>query len=104
MRKKPSALKDILFLSISSFILVVAWLGFNLYHSWVTTTITPELQIRIVPISPEFDTATIDKLKLRKQVAPADTLPNTLAPTRAPIIPTSSQPQPSELPVTIRGE
>lgn len=115
MRKKPSAIKDILFLSISSFIVVAAWVGFNLYHSYVTTTIAPDLQLRIIPISPEFDTATLEKLKLRKQIVPADTLSDTTTPTRAPISPTGSQPrptgvspalqpQPTELPVTIRGE
>lgn len=78
MKKKPSTIKDILFLAISSFIVVVAWIGFNLYHTYVTSTITPELQTSITPITADFDTATINKLKTRNQVAPVNALSNTI--------------------------
>jgi hypothetical protein len=121
MRKKPSVLKDLLFLSISSFIVVVAWVGFNLYHSYVTTTITPELQIQIVPINPNFDTAMLEKLKARKQVAPITELSSvtfeptprvesttqiipatTIAPT--PIVSSPAPPIVSDIPVTVNGQ
>lgn len=78
MRKKTSPIKDILFLAISSFIVVAAWIGFNLYHTYVTSTITPELQTSITPITPEFDMVTINKLKFRNQVIPLNSLSNAI--------------------------
>lgn len=62
--------KDLLFLSVWTFIVVAAWIGFSLYHAWVTSTITPELQIAIQPIAGSFDTTTINQLRTRKRVAP----------------------------------
>lgn len=70
MTVKKVTRKDVLFLSISSFVLTAAWLGFNLYHSWVTTTITPELQQQIKQIDPNFDTQTINELKGREKIDP----------------------------------
>ena len=66
---------------------MAAWIGFNLYDTWVTTTITPEMQIQINPIDPNFDTATLQKLKSRKQVSPINTLSS-----KTPIEP-SAQPE-----------
>ena len=68
--KKNRAQKDILYISISSFVLVVLWVGFNLYHAYVTSTIEPDLQIKILPIEPRFDTETIEKLKTREKITP----------------------------------
>ncbi len=121
MKKKPSTIKDILFLSISSFIVVVAWVGFNIYHSYVTTTITPELQIQIIPIQPEFDMATIQTLKTRRQVQPITNLSGKAAAVPTPTIAAQSlspnettnetQPAPTQLPnpeidipITVQGE
>lgn len=111
MKKKPSTLKDILFLSISSFVVVAAWIGFNIYHSWVTTTITPELQIQIIPIQPDFDIATVEKIKARKHIVPITTLSS-----KAPVpTPAGNETQPvltptpralleENIPVTVDGE
>ena len=63
--------KDILFIFISSTVVVAAWVGFNLYHKWVTTTISPDLQIQISPIESNFDRDTIEKLKQRTHISPA---------------------------------
>ncbi|HSW48238.1 MAG TPA: hypothetical protein VLG67_04110 [Candidatus Saccharimonadales bacterium] len=68
--KKEKAQKDILYISISSFVLVALWIGFNLYHAHVTSTITPDLQLKIVPIDPKFNTDVIQKLKTRQQITP----------------------------------
>lgn len=62
--------KDILYLNISIFVIVVAWIGFNLYHTWATTKISEEVQAQVVPIQPVFDTQTINQLKTRQKVAP----------------------------------
>lgn len=68
--KQNRAQKDILYISISIFVLVVLWIGFNLYHAYVTSTIAPDLQLQIAPIDPKFDTEIINKLKTREKIAP----------------------------------
>jgi ABC-type lipoprotein release transport system permease subunit len=68
---KSKAQKDILYISISSFILVVLWIASNLYHAYVTSTVTPELQNQIQQINPNFDIETVQKLKTRQIVNPA---------------------------------
>ncbi len=68
--KKSTAQKDILYISISSCILVILWVGFNIYHAHVTSTIEPDLQLQIQPIEPRFDSEVIQNLKTR-QTPPA---------------------------------
>ena len=70
MRKKHITQLDILFLSVSLFVIVTMWIGFNLYHAWVTSTITEDLQVQIIPIAPKFDLVTLDKLKTREKIEP----------------------------------
>lgn len=86
MRKNKVTQKDILSLSISMFILVVAWIGFNIYHTFATSTISTDLQMQITPISPNFDTDTIHKLKQRTKIDPL--FESTQASPSAPINPT----------------
>lgn len=62
--------REILFLIISTFILVVVWVGFSVYHNAVTSTISQALSIQITPISPTFDMQTFEKLKEREKVSP----------------------------------
>lgn len=68
--KKNKAQKDILYISISSFVLVALWIASNLYHAYATSTITPELQQQIEPIPGSFDNETIQKLKTRENIIP----------------------------------
>jgi hypothetical protein len=62
--------KDILIILIPLFLLTVLWVIFNIYHSYVTSTIKDPLTIQIVPIESKFDTATINSLKNRQKVDP----------------------------------
>ncbi len=62
--------KDLLLLIVSFFILVVAYLGFSVYHNSVTSTIPEVLNIQITPISPSFDQKTIDNIKKRRVITP----------------------------------
>ena len=62
--------RDVLFLVISTFVLIVAWIGFSIYHNLVSSTITKPVAEKIVPINPTFDTRTIDTLKERKNIEP----------------------------------
>ncbi len=62
--------KDILLLLIPSFVLIVAWIVFSIYHSSVTSTITETVTKEILPISPIFDQDAIDAVKQKGKVAP----------------------------------
>lgn len=62
--------KDVLIILWMTFITTVAWIGFNIYHAIVTSTISEELQMQILPIDPNFDMATINKLKSREKIEP----------------------------------
>lgn len=62
--------RDVFILFTCTFVLVVAWIGFNLYHSYTTSKISETQAITVTPIDPTFDTKVISTLKLRKQVLP----------------------------------
>src|SRR5579862_4631265 len=79
--------KDILFIFISSFIVIVAWIGFNIYHIYVTSTVSQDLQLDLIPINPTFDAQTIQQLKTRENINPAFEMQKAAAtPTPAPLI------------------
>jgi hypothetical protein len=91
MKQKRSNLqKDILFILISSFIVVVAWIGFNIYHIWATSTVSQNLQLELTPISPEFDQQTMQQLKTRENIQPLFENPKNSGP-NTNITPTPAQ-------------
>jgi len=100
--------KDFLFLSSSLFVVVMAWIGFNLYHAWVTSTISADLQLQIIPIQGRFDTVTLEKLKTRKKIAPVFTSSSLIATPTASLSPTPSESVPTitgtPTPTTIQSE
>lgn len=57
--------KDILVLSILTFLTVVAWIAFDAYHAHVTSTLTEVEKKLMEPITPSFDEKIIAKLKER---------------------------------------
>lgn len=59
----------------SVFILVLIWIALSIYHNTITSTIPEALSIQVAPISPAFDTQTLEKLKKRKIVEPSFELP-----------------------------
>lgn len=62
--------KEIIFILASMFILVIAWIVFNIYHNSATSTIPESVVMQIAPITPAFDLATIEKLKSRNKIEP----------------------------------
>ena len=62
--------KDIIILLVPTFIVIIIWVIFSIYHSSVASTIPQALNIQITPIKPTFDTNTISKLKQRQKVNP----------------------------------
>lgn len=57
--------KDLLVLSILTFLTVVSWIASDAYHASVTSTITPVEQKLMTPLNPTFDKAVITDLKGR---------------------------------------
>lgn len=57
--------KQILFLSILTFVTVLAWIAFDLYHAVTTSTISPVQENQIKPLESKFDTQVILDLKKR---------------------------------------
>jgi hypothetical protein len=114
MRSKRVTEKDLLVLSISIFVVVVLWIGFNIYHAWATSTISEDLQLQIIPIEGKFDTQTLNKLKTRKKIEPIFELsgqsfqnPATPSAQISPTItisPTTQEPTPTEEPVVLIEE
>lgn len=79
--------RDIITLLIPSFILILAWIIFSIYHSSVSSTIPPAVNIQISPIKPVFDMDAISKLKQRQKVTPIYEGPVAATPTPTPGFP-----------------
>lgn len=63
--------KDILIILALLFIFVIAWIGGNIYHNIASSTISETETRDISPITPTFDTKTVNKLKLRQKIPPS---------------------------------
>lgn len=78
--------KDILIILVLLFVSVVVWIGGDIYHSIVSSTISETANQDISPITPAFDTKTINKLRLRQKINPSFELQNIIpTPTSLPI-------------------
>ncbi len=88
--------REILFVVISIFILVLVYIGFNIYHNAASSTISDTLSVQIVPINPGFDLKTIESLKKRTQISP-----DYQAPPQATSSPSSILPLPSPTPFSV---
>lgn len=62
--------REIYVLLISSFVLVVFWIAFSIYHNSVTSTIPATLNIQIIPINPNFNAKAISDIKTRQEITP----------------------------------
>lgn len=61
-------IKNLLILSGFTAFVVFLWIGLTVFHNSVDTQIPVTTQSRIVPITPSFDTTTLDSLKKREVV------------------------------------
>ncbi|OGH05431.1 MAG: hypothetical protein A2W22_02620 [Candidatus Levybacteria bacterium RBG_16_35_11] len=68
--------REIYILLISSFVLVVFWIAFSIYHNSVTSTITPMQNVQIIPIEPTFNSQAISNIKTRPEATPLYQLEN----------------------------
>lgn len=84
--------KDILIIIILLFIFALAWIAGGIYHSAVKSTISQSTNQDMSPITPSFDTKTIDKLKERRKIIPSFELgPITPTPVVLPTLKISPQ-------------
>lgn len=61
--------KNILILAVLiAFVALILILG-NVYHNITTSTVSSDITIQTVPITPSFDTNTLELLKKRKKVS-----------------------------------
>lgn len=82
--------KDILIIIILLFIFALVWIGGSIYHSAINSTISENVNQDIVPIVPNFDTKTVDKIKSREKIIPSFDLGNvTPTPLILPTLPPS---------------
>ena len=56
---------DTLRFGILSFIVVTAWIGFEIYHAYTTSTINPEVEKYLTPLNPSLNTKVLDNLANR---------------------------------------
>lgn len=59
--------KEFTIIAIIIFLSVVAWITFDFFRAKNSTIITQTELKRVVPLTPTFDTDTIDKLKGREE-------------------------------------
>src|SRR5574337_353762 len=62
--------KDIILILIPTFVFVLVWIGFNIYHNSITSTLTNNEVVQITAINPTFDLNTLNSLKQREQFVP----------------------------------
>lgn len=79
--------KDLLFILISSTLVVILWIIFGIVHSSITSTITQSTASDIKPIGNSFDLKAIDSLKGRYNINPQNAVLLTPTPLPTPTIP-----------------
>lgn len=57
--------KDILALAVLTFITILVWIGFEAYHTAVTSTVPERLEVLVQPLSPKVSVEVVDELKTR---------------------------------------
>lgn len=62
--------RDILLVLIPTFLLVILWVIFNIYHNSIERTVSKTVTAEVVPINPDFDFQTIENLKKREIIQP----------------------------------
>ncbi len=87
--------KELLFIVVSFFLLIIVYIGFSVFHNSVTSTISEDLNIQILPISSTFDEKTISELKKRNNVSPIYQLTPLQSPTPSSIPTPTLSPTPA---------
>ncbi len=58
--------KNLTYIAIFTFIIILSWIGFGVYHSYATSTIGNDTQVLISPIPAHFDLDVVKQISERK--------------------------------------
>jgi hypothetical protein len=61
---------ELLYIVVSLFVIVVLWIGFNLFHTYASSTVTDTQTTQVTPITPIFQKEILTKIKARPKVEP----------------------------------
>ena len=61
-------IKNLLYFSIITTIVIISWISFGVYHSFTASTIADDTSILITPIPGSFDDATIRRITTRRVI------------------------------------
>lgn len=76
--------KELIIILIPTLIFVLFWIGFSIYDSAITSTISQQEFTQINPINPTFNTKAISDLKNRQRFDPIYQITETATPTPTP--------------------
>jgi len=71
--------KDVLIISVLTFITVLVWIFFDAYHVYTTSTIPAELKVQLEPLRINISWQDIQNLKNRPEFFPILTTPSAQA-------------------------
>lgn len=60
--------KNLTYIGIFTFIIIASWIGFGVYHSYVTSTIGSDTQVLISPIPAHFDLDVVKSISQRSVI------------------------------------
>lgn len=81
--------RDLLIISILTFITVFVWIFFDAYHVYTTSTIPQDLKMQLLPLDPKIPLDQIQKLKNRPELFPIISSPSAF-PTAGSTTPTTT--------------
>lgn len=61
--------KQSIFLIVATIITVIIWIGSNLYHIAVTSTVPEDIQETIAPFNPKIDKSIFETIRNKKEVS-----------------------------------
>ena len=67
--------RDALLLSILTFVTALGWLVLDVYHASIDSTISPEVEAQLSPVTPTFEKDVVQSLKSRETFAPSEESP-----------------------------
>jgi hypothetical protein len=63
--------RDMLLLSILTFVTALGWIAFDVYHASVENTTPQDVEDQLAPVMPTFNTGLIEDLKNRETIDPS---------------------------------
>lgn len=60
--------RELFIIAIITFLTVIAWVGFGVFHARTTSTISQKEKQEVVPLTPTFDNDIIRQLQTREEI------------------------------------